>query len=424
MFEIFYLSKILFTLFKFKVFNSKPTRNDLFIIKKNIVNSGPIYIKFIQWLIPFSKYYIDKKDYNIIEYFNDLYDDCPFHDLKYTNKIYKLHNNNNLEDDYDIIENIGSGSIGQTHLIKSKKDNKEYVIKIKHPPNNSILYINTICKIINYFISFPFDEILYIFKLQLDFNIEASNMISFYNFYKDNDHIIIPKLYKYSKDYIIMEHLKGQDELSDKDNSIKISLINLFLQNNIRYLNLCHGDLHPGNFSFKDNKLIVYDFGLCYVYNNKDFLNLNDDLTYLYSSLSYEDKIKKFMMAIEIFTNSKVNKKDYINFINNNKYKYILESDKNNPDSSHLWLDYIIKYKLKYTLNSFLYLINTSQLYDNYPRVDYMNTNYNFRAMDMITICDTFNIFKELKEEFSKKFIKSYKKDNHLENFDKFKKYI
>ena len=334
MFELYYLSKIVFTLFKCKFFNSKPTTNDLFVIKKNIVNSGPIYIKFIQWLIPFSKYYIDKKDYYIIEYFNDLYDDCPFHDLKYTNKIYKLHNNNNLEDDYDIIENIGSGSIGQTHLIKSKKDEKEYVIKIKHPPNNSILYINFICNIIKNLTSFPLDEILYAFKLQLDFNIEAFNMITFYNFYKDNNHIIIPKLYKYSKDYIIMEYLKGEDKLSEKDKSIKTSLISLFMQNNIRILNICHGDLHPGNFAFKDNKLIVYDYGLCYLYINNDFIYANDKMSYLYGTLSYDDRIKYLIMSIETLTNSKVNKKHYMNYINNSKYKYILDNDTINPDST------------------------------------------------------------------------------------------
>ena len=177
------------------------------------------------------------------------------------------------------------------------------------------------------------DEILYAFKLQLDFNIEAFNMITFYNFYKDNNHIIIPKLYKYSKDYIIMEYLKGEDKLSEKDKSIKTSLISLFMQNNIKILNICHGDLHPENFAFKDNKLIVYDYGLCYLYINNDFIYANDKTSYLYGTLSYDDRIKYLIMSIETLTNSKVNKKHYMNYINNSKYKYILDNDTINPDS-------------------------------------------------------------------------------------------
>ena len=68
-----------------------------------------------------------------------------------------------------------------------------------------------------------------------------------------------------------MEFLEGK-KINDfsEHNKYKYSLLFiLFVNNNLQFLKLNHGDLHEGNFKINDDKLIVYDFGYCWENHRK-----------------------------------------------------------------------------------------------------------------------------------------------------------
>ena len=158
---------------------------------------------------------IEQKLFNML---SSVYEDNYVHDIKHTKYLYKKHFNENLLDNYEIIDLIGSGSIGQVYKIKEKETNKELVMKVKHHILNHKYYYSRDFKIIykikyfnKYFYNyFPFNLVDFLgrFYKQSDFINESNNLLYFYNNYKDNKYIIIPKLIKTSRDIIIMEHIE------------------------------------------------------------------------------------------------------------------------------------------------------------------------------------------------------------------------
>ena len=93
-----------------------------------------------------------------------------------------------------------------------------------------------------------------------------------------------------------MEYISGKSLESIDKNSIDYFKhhLNIFVfTNNNLYINdFNHGDLHNYNWKITDdNKIVIYDFGLCWELNNKyimdtlqilnqGFYNKNDDLIY------------------------------------------------------------------------------------------------------------------------------------------------
>ena len=71
----------------------------------------------------------------------ELYDDCNWHSLNYTKKIYKETFNKDLDEDYSIEEQIGSGSIGQVYKIKNKKTKNYDILKVRHPNIENELWL-------------------------------------------------------------------------------------------------------------------------------------------------------------------------------------------------------------------------------------------------------------------------------------------
>ena len=121
------------------------TEENLQNIIYNVKNGGCVLIKLVQWLLPIIEVHYDidiKKDEN--KWFRDLesiYDNCFIHSLSYTKKKYKKLFNKNIEDDYEIIDIIGSGSIGQVYKIKNIKTGEFYALKCVHPSLSCELHI-------------------------------------------------------------------------------------------------------------------------------------------------------------------------------------------------------------------------------------------------------------------------------------------
>jgi len=308
---------LLSLLIKHNLYNDKVVK----IFLKNMHNCGVITTKMIQWSIPYLK--IINYDENIIKIFEKTYEECPIHSLEWTEKIYENDLYENIHDNYDILDVVGSGSIAQVYKIKCKKTNKIYALKVKHPnTENNFRIIKYYMKII--FFIFSFNNILPIelekflnqFESQLNFVNEANNLLKFNELYNNNNIFKIPKLYKLSKNLILMEYINGKslNYFRNKIEHYKYHLcIYIFINNNLFINDFNHGDLHNYNWKITDdNKIIIYDFGLCWELNNNKiidtfeimneaFYKKNKDMIYngfkkciLIDSNINEDIIKKY----------------------------------------------------------------------------------------------------------------------------------
>ena len=104
-------------------------------LKEKIISNGPISLKFMQWYI--TKKNIDNTDgqYDrILEKFDNIFEDCPFHSIEDSFEIFYNNFNSDISNYVKIntIKEIGSGSIGQVYKARLIND-EEVAIKIKHP---------------------------------------------------------------------------------------------------------------------------------------------------------------------------------------------------------------------------------------------------------------------------------------------------
>jgi len=98
-------------------------------IKQRILSGGCITIKFAQWIISRLRSEKHKNIVILVNYFDDIFEDCPTHSLEYTLKLYKsdwahtddlLHKNLNDYIYIDSLKVIASGSVGQIYYAKLK----------------------------------------------------------------------------------------------------------------------------------------------------------------------------------------------------------------------------------------------------------------------------------------------------------------
>jgi ubiquinone biosynthesis protein len=219
-------------------------------------------------------------------------EDCKVHSWNDTKQLYYNNYGRNINDDYELDtctedndskENIiGSGSIGQVYKLYNKKLDKFVAVKVRHPNIDNeidefvsiINILDVINKIFSKFFTIPYIRVINTFKLniiqQKDFISEANNMIKYSNNFKNDTNIIIPYVYYYSADFIIMDYHKGIpiNEISNKQLKYSVSYdINFIQLSSIMIYDLLHSDLHNGNWKvelLENNKynIIIYDFGI------------------------------------------------------------------------------------------------------------------------------------------------------------------
>jgi predicted Ser/Thr protein kinase len=308
---------------------------ELQLFKTLIFACGSLYVKFLQWYISKLKSNLQQNNIPDIEntkldneqifikilinYFEDIFENCPYHDLNYTIEIFKSSMPGyTLEEYVDIttFKEIASGSIGQVYYAKRKKDNKEIAIKVKHPDIMKELKNQLeIIKIIKYLQSFKWfrskynmifniDDFLGDINMQCDFNIEANNCKKFReNFKESKNQIIFPEIIYQSEDMMISEYIAGEcfDKLSAiQKHDITLNFMCFFYQM-ILVDNFIHGDLHCKNWKVRlthDNKpqIIVYDCGIC-------FSNISVELTHdFWFSIGKYD-VEKLKNVINTFIN-------------------------------------------------------------------------------------------------------------------------
>lgn len=248
---------------------------------KNMVESGPLYIKFCQLLAQKTDMlndnpYLKKK-------LSELHDNAPYHNIQITEKIFKKNFNQNIFDYFEIFETepIYSGSIGQIYLCKLRGVNEQCIMKIKHEYIEQDLKDN---------IS-EFKEIVYLLKkanykilnlidleafyshllIQTDFSREAHATQIFKEYFKNDKNIIIPTIITNTNDIIIETYEDGlkydlfikkhpKRKLECKIKSAKYFLDMVFVFRKF------HMDCHNGNILYRLNKhgeleVIFVDFG-------------------------------------------------------------------------------------------------------------------------------------------------------------------
>ena len=270
-------------------------------------------------------------------------------------------------------------------------------------------YIVTNVKCLNkYDCVFIFDTFFNNLINQINMNTEFNNMTYFYNEYKDNDYIVIPKPIKSTKNILIMEFVEGK-KLDDISNSLIekqkiVMLLNLFIKDNYHFKDFFHSDLHDSNWKVKKYKdfyqLIIYDFG--YISKNT--------LQETFKKLTYYNDILDFNSISEILydhsLNTKLNKQDFVLSINN--YIKNLNIHFREPFCDEIILrlyNYIYINGIKITGNLFELFIsillckkNVLQ-YLSIKKIGTTNSNILISSyLTSIQICEKYNIFRELTE--------------------------
>lgn len=282
---------------KVKEKQKKKLINKLNELKKCINCLGFLGIKFTQFFI--SKIFYEKGKRFIVNYFRDIFDNCPVHDIEYTKKIFKEDFNIPIENyiNIDTIELFASGSIGQVYKCQRLIDKKKIAIKVKHPNiGKELYYFNSLITLLKFIqkipyfkkkfkLSFNFDDFKNHLVNQSDFRIEAQHCIKFYQDYKNNKFIIIPKVINYTNRVLISTFEDGIDfnKVSNYNKSQIILNFICFNYNSALIKNYIHGDLHIKNWKIreitcKENNnnikkyaIVIYDFGLCFNTTDIDF---------------------------------------------------------------------------------------------------------------------------------------------------------
>ena len=388
------------------------------ILLYNIQNTNVLAVKCIQKIVPYLK--MSDCDEKIINLLNQTYEDNIYHSDEHTLKLYKSDFNKDFSYDYKIINNLSSGSIGQVYKIQSIKDDTFYAMKVIHPNiKYHLSFINNIIYIfnLNKHTIFELDVFIRNFTDETDFLKESEHMKFFYENYKNNERILIPKLFKSSKNIIIMEYIHGEQirDLSSYESGKYINFALLFNNNNKYLLNYNHGDMHLGNFKkHEHNKLVIYDFGACFSIKDKELVDILD--TFYYHLYNKPNLKYTYIECIEYLVKFNIDGGDI------EKYRH---------DINHFFINEKIKDLSDLTRKSYLFFKKNNIK----SKMDYLNLIINFYYsanlndsynIDLLSICQTYDIFKEYQKHL-KKYI-FYVKETSIEKdkvlYDEFKKLL
>lgn len=437
------------------------------IINKNIKECGCVAIKFTQWILPKLEiiYNIDNEDPKYEWFFNleRLYEDCDHHDIKHTEKVYKEDFGIDLSKDFIIKKVIASGSIGQVYHVKDRYNNDDYAMKVLHPNiNKQLFFIETMLNLvysipfikqyISYNLPIKILDFINDFKIQTNLVQEGNNCLHFGRIYKDNEYFIIPKVFQMSKNILLMSYEEGvQFDKLDCTEYTKwkiMMMAKLFIKNNQFTHKLMHGDLHKANWKIREDKngvnkdsslkLVFYDYGLCwrmppYLGDVKNLLFIDRSFT------SPVRDINNFAKSCCYLMNNST-EKEILNIIDRIRDEYLKRKEVNGGDFDYddprFLIDVIVKACQTggFLIDSFMLqsIVVHVQVTEGFKRYDIIRKNresnyYNKQVLDIINICDTYNICPYmadiLKEEYKELNIKKNNLFESIEQDNKFSNY-
>lgn len=324
--ELTFHEKLIIFYIIIQIYWSKDTMENRKRLTHSISSLGIVAIKLSQWLQYFLKIHLeDKKQYTLLLNTLPLLQ-CQCSKIK----------NDNLHDIVSkfssIIKTVDdkiytSASIGQLYRATDHNDNP-IIIKIKNNGIDSdiVRWERIFQSIESNYKSFPFQmsHFFHSLRLQLNFLSEAKNMQIFYKKYKRNPLIKIPKYYAGSHDCIIMEfvpshsfnELKGVMSMEEKQ--YFTTLTRIFYQDNVFLKDICHMDLHSGNWGViqEEKKVVIYDYG--WVLQKEEILefkkffilahiNANQCLQFFLKLYNLENNVKMQAFVQSLLDNSTIN---------------------------------------------------------------------------------------------------------------------
>jgi predicted unusual protein kinase regulating ubiquinone biosynthesis (AarF/ABC1/UbiB family) len=260
--------------------NEKKFRKHAERALKTFVALGPSYIKLGQWLSSRA----DLLPQPYLDVLEKLQDDVlpePFLDVKPILEK-ELGPLENIFEYFDISA-ISGASLGQVYKARHKE--KDVVVKISRPNieetiGQNIYILKKLLPFATRFIDenlrFSAEGMLSQFietvHEEMDYRIEARNLIQIKNNLKEDKSVVIPKVYldRTSRHVITMEYLRGTKitdiKTLNQNNIDRAKLVyrvhRLFFKMLLRH-SIFHADPHPGNISITDEgTIILYDFGM------------------------------------------------------------------------------------------------------------------------------------------------------------------
>lgn len=260
--------------------NEKKFRKHAEMALKTFVTLGPSYIKLGQWLS--SRADLLPQPYlDVLERLQDDVLPAPFLDVKPI-----------LERELGLLENIfesfdssaiSGASLGQVYRARYKET--EVVVKISRPNieetiGQNVYILKKLLPLATRFIDenlrFSAEGMLSQFietvHEEMDYRIEARNLIRIKNNLKEDRTVIIPKVFldRTSRHVITMEYIPGTKitdiKTLNQNNIDRTKLVfrihRLFFKMLLRH-SIFHADPHPGNISItNEGTIILYDFGM------------------------------------------------------------------------------------------------------------------------------------------------------------------
>ena len=261
--------------YKLKITNQVETFNN---ITNRLSNLNILYTKLLQWIINDTIYFNDDIKKNFEKFTDNVeYDE---EDIDYLSLL-ELVNTHNIK--LLSLKPIKSGTI--SIIFKGLlDDDKPVIIKIIKKNIQTKLIesieffklLGNISKYMPYISQFNLDALIRDnskeLLLQTNFIKEAENIEIFYNNFKDNTNIVIPKVYRNitssNNNIIVMDYIDGISAYSIKhdEKDIYSKILYKFIFECIFQHEIFHGDLHPGNILFikdKDKyKIGIVDYGI------------------------------------------------------------------------------------------------------------------------------------------------------------------
>ena len=420
--------------------------------------NGCVLIKFIQWM--YTNIDILKPDNvdvgssanaNDFEYldkiFSKFYEDCNIHSINYTKKIFEKDFNLKLDNVVELDKNfnIKSGSIAQIYKGRLKKEFVEAIgqrrlgfgfgsdngdmemdiaIKVVHPDiiyqkvfpilfiklykylSDNIYFLN------KYSVVFNFDSFFSNIEKQFSMINEFDNITYFYDTYKDNEYIMIPKPICCRENILIMEYIDSMEFSSLNINELKkqkiIMLLNMFIKDTYMFQDKYHSDLHDSNWKVMPHKdfykVVIYDFG--YIINNQ-IPDTFQQILYYADTRDFENLANHlFINLINPVETLEIFREKYCTFVRDNQT--IVDFFK----ITYMFLHYN-KYQLKNELlEIFISMILFKKHLDNYifPKTGTTSPNLIIKMnIIYLNFCKKLNIFPNIQTYIQKYYLNNQK---------------
>src|SRR5213594_1058175 len=296
--------------------NEKKFRKHAERALKTFVALGPAYIKLGQWLS--SRADLLPQPYlDVLEKLQDDVLPAPFSDVR---PIFEKELGS-LDEIFEYFDTsaISGASLGQVY--RAKYEEKEVVVKISRQHieqtiGQNIYILKKLLPIATRFIDenlrFSAEGMLYQFietvHEEMNYRIEARNLIEIKNNLKEDKSVIIPKVYldRTSRHVITLEYLPGTkvtdirtlDEYNIDRAKLVYRIHRLFFKMLLRH-SIFHADPHPGNISVASNgTIILYDFGMVGRLDDKTIRRL----VRVYLGLVDKDSVRTTDVLIELGT--------------------------------------------------------------------------------------------------------------------------